>query len=215
MRFWPEFRKHVTYKSQNIHRVGIFGFANAKENSKLYNDAYNVAYTLAKTGYTIVDGGGPGVMKAASCGGRAGGGKVIGVTFYPKNVPHFEGRDFSNPMDEEIKTDTYVTRTLTLIDNSDIFVIFNGGTGTLSEMSMAWALARIYYEDHKPIILYGNFWKKIFKVLKKNMLLRPEETKVYKIVNSPEEVLKAIIDLAEELEIKKEPVDLQNKIAAA
>lgn len=199
MNFWERFKKKPIIKSPNIQKVGIFGSADAQESSKLYNDAFKVAYALAKTGYTVIDGGGPGVMKAASCGAKAGGGKVIGVTFYPKNVFHFEGRDPHNPIDEEIKTSTYVGRTLTLIEKSDIFVIFNGATGTLSEFSMAWGLARIYFEKRKAIILYGNFWKDILRVFKKYLLLRPVESKVYRIVDSPEEVLKAIIELEKEM----------------
>lgn len=199
MNFWDRFKKEPIIKSPNVQKVGIFGFADAKESSKLYSDAFKVAYALAKTGYTVIDGGGPGVMKAASCGAKAAGGKVIGVTFYPKSAPHFEGRDPHNPIDEEIKTSTYVERTLTLIDKSDIFVIFNGATGTLSELSMAWGLARIYFEKRKPIIFYGNFWKDILKVFKKHLLLRPEEIRVYRIVDSPEEVLKAIFELEKEM----------------
>lgn len=166
----------------------------------MYQDAFDVAFALAKIGYTVVDGGGPGVMKAASLGAKAGGGKVIGVTFYPEDVTNFEGRCLENPIDKEIKTESYVERTLTLMKESQIYVVFNGASGTLSEFAMAWGLARLYFGHHKPIILYGNFWKKIMKALKKNMLLRPIENKVYKIVDCPKEVLRAIIDFEEEVE---------------
>ena len=59
---------------------------------------------------------------------------------------------------------------------------------------MAWGLARLYFGHHKPLILYGKFWKNIMKAFKENMLLREEESKVYKIVDDPEEVLQAIYD---------------------
>lgn len=186
-------------KAQSIQRVAVFGFADAKPQDKLYQDAYKVSYALAKAGYVVVDGGGPGVMQAASRGAKAAGGKVIGVTLYPKDAKNFEGRDPNNPIDVEIKTETYVERTLTLMKEGQVYVVFNGGSGTMSEFAMAWGLARIYFGHHKPLILYGNFWKEIMQVLKKNLKDRPEESRVYKIVNSPEGVLKAIKEFEEEI----------------
>ncbi len=186
-------------KAASIQNVAIFGFADAKPEDELYQDAYQVAYELASVGYTVVDGGGSGVMQAASKGAKAGGGKVIGVTLYPKDAKHFEGRDPDNPIDVEVKTETYVERTLTLMKEGQVYVIFNGGSGTMSEFGMAWGLARIYFGHHKPLILYGDFWEEIMDVLKKNMMHRPEESKVYKIVNSPEDVLKAIIKFEKEM----------------
>lgn len=189
-------------KASTIQNVAMFGFADAKETDKLYQDAYKVGYVLAKAGYTVVDGGGPGVMAAASRGAKAGGGYVIGVTLVPKpeNRPaDFEGKDENNPIDKEIKTETYVERTLTLMKEGQIYVVFNGASGTMSEFGMAWGLARIYFGHHKPLILYGNFWKEIMTTLKKNLMVRPEETKVYKIVNKPEDVLKAIREFEAEI----------------
>lgn len=198
------FSNQENHKVFNIEKITIFGYADAKPESRLYKDAYDVCRVLAEAGYTIVDGGGPGVMEAASLGAKNGGGKVIGVTLYPKDMPNYEGVSKNNPMDEEIKTTTYVERTLTLMQEGQAYVIFNGGTGTVSELGMAWGLARIYFGHHKPLILYGDFWKKIIKVLSENMLLRPEEKQVYKIVDTPHEVLKAIKEI--ELEIESERV---------
>ncbi len=198
---WKKIKKTpVTIKDSKIEQVAIFGFADAKENSSLYKETYKVAYELAKAGYSVVDGGGPGVMKAASTGAKAAGGKVVGVTFYPNEAEHFEGRCLDNPLDVEIETKNYLERTLTLLKEGQVYVIFNGATGTLSEFAMAWGLARLYFGHHKPLILYGKFWKKIMKTLKENMLIRPEENKVYKIVSSPREVLGAIQEFEKEIE---------------
>lgn len=183
-----------------VQRVAVFGFADARPGSRLYKDAYDVSQALAKSGYVVVDGGGPGVMEAATLGAKSVGGHVVGVTLYPKDSKNFEGRDLNNPIDEEIKTNTYVERTLTLMKEGQVYVVFNGASGTISEFGMAWGLARIYFGHHKPLILYGNFWKKIMKVLKQNLMVRPEESKVYKIVNSPEGVLKAIKEFEWEIE---------------
>ena len=186
-------------KPETINRVAIFGFADAKEGDWLYEEAKTTAEVLAKEGYIIVDGGGPGVMKAASQGAKMAGGKVIGVTFYPKDEMDFEGKDPTNEVDEEVITHNYVERTLRLLERGQIYVIFNGGTGTISEFGMAWGLARLYFGHHKPLILYGDFWKEIIEAFKKNMKIRPEELQVFKIVNSCHDVMKAITEFGQEI----------------
>lgn len=173
-------------------KITIFGFADAKEGDQVWKDAFNTAKLLAGNGYVVVNGGGPGVMKAATLGAHAGGGKTIGVSFYPKNAPYFEGRDQTNPIDEEIKTKHYLERTLKLLDMGDAYVTFKGGTGTISEFGMAWGLARLYFGHHKPFILFGRFWNEVLETFAKNMYIRGEELKVYRIVETPEQVLEEI-----------------------
>lgn len=183
-----------------IDRVAIFGFADAKEGDELYDAAKATAKALAEAGYTVVDGGGPGVMKAATEGAKLVGGKVIGVTFHPKDARNFEGRDPKNKVDEEITTKSYIERTVRLMEQGQAYVIFNGGSGTISEFGMAWALARLYFGHHKPLILYGNFWNEVIETFKRSMKIRPEELRVFKIVNSPQEVIVAIMEFVKEIE---------------
>lgn len=188
-------------KAESIHQVAIFGSSHTEENSALYNEAFTVCKKLAEAGYVVVDGGGPGVMRAASLGAKAVGGKVIGVTFEADARMHFEGKDPLNKVDVEIKTKNYVERTLTLLKEGQVYVIFNGGTGTISEFGMTWGLAKLYFGHHKPLILYGKFWENILQAFKDNMIMRPEELEVYKIVDSPNAVLQAILDFEHELQL--------------
>ncbi|KKQ67343.1 MAG: hypothetical protein US86_C0001G0270 [Candidatus Daviesbacteria bacterium GW2011_GWA2_38_24] len=206
MQIWKNFGKLLVSedkeidKARTIQNIAVFGFADAKENGPLYKEVFAVTKALAKAGYTIIDGGGPGVMRAATLGAKSEGGQVIGVTLYPKDMSHFEGRDTLNTFDEEVRTENYVERTLTLLREGQVYIVFNGGTGTVSEFAMAWGMARLYFGHHKPLILYGNFWKKIIKVFKENMKIRPEELKVYKVASSPSQVLKYIKDFEQEIE---------------
>lgn len=187
-------------KAKTIQYVAVFGYADASEKDDLFQTVREVSKELAEAGYTVVDGGGPGVMRAATIGAKEAGGRVIGVTLFSEDIPNFEGRDPKNLFDEEIKTSSYVERTLALMKMGQVYVVFNGGSGTLSELGMAWGLAKLYFGHHKPLILYGKFWEKIINVLKENMLLRPVELKVYKIVSTPGEVLDAIVDFEKEME---------------
>lgn len=186
-------------KAGTIDHVAIFGYADAVENSHLFKNVMEVSKKLAEAGYTVVDGGGPGVMRAATLGAKDGGGRVIGVTLTKEVIPHFEGRDPKNLFDKEIKTKNFIERTLALMDAGQIYVVFNGGTGTISEFGMAWGLARLYFGHHKPLILFGSFWLNIIKAFEENMLLRDHDLEVLKVVDSPEQVLKAIIDFEEEI----------------
>jgi len=175
-----------------VKNVTFFGCSQLKPGDVDYDAAYQTAKLLAQNGYLIINGGGPGVMKASSEGAKAGGGKTIGVSFNPKDMTHFEGRDPSNLVDQEILVDNYVLRTLKLLELGDVYVIFNGGTGTISEFGMAWGLAKLYFGHHKPLLLYGTFWHEIMETFAKNMLIRPEEVRVYRIVTTPQQVLEEI-----------------------
>lgn len=175
-----------------IQKITFLGYADAKEGDEPYKNAYEVAKICAQNGYIVVNGGGPGVMKAATLGAKSAGGRTIGVTFYPKDIPVFEGRDEENKVDELLVVDNYLERTLKLLEIGQVFIIFNGGTGTISEFGMAWGLARLYFGRHKPLILYGNFWQEIIFAFTKGMYIRPEERQVFKIVNDPIQVIDAL-----------------------
>lgn len=199
------------YSEHKIHQIAILGYSDALENDELYKSVIEVSKKLAEAGFIIVDGGGPGVMRAATLGAKQAGGQVIGITWYPEYLPNFEGRDPRNLFDKEIKTESYIERTLTLMHQGQAYVIFNGGSGTISEFGMAWGLARIYFGHHKPLILYGKFWENIMETFKKNMFLRPEELKVYKIVETPDQVLEAIWEFEEELKRGLHPTTAATK----
>lgn len=172
--------------------ISFLGNSSAKPTDPEYRAAYEVAKLLATHGYTVVNGGGPGVMEASSIGAKSVGGETIGVTFYPKDTTTFEGRTMTNPLDHEMITDNYLERTLKLLAVGHMYIFFNGGTGTISEFGMAWGLARLYFGHHKPLILYGDFWQGVVDGFRENMRLRPEEMEVFKIVNTPEKALAAV-----------------------
>jgi len=186
-------------KPKLIKAVSVFGFADAKESEKLYREAYEVGRVLAQAGLVVVNGGGPGVMEAASRGAKSVSGKVIGVTFYPVETTTFEGRAWSNPIDEEVVCGNYLERTMKLLGLGDAYIILNGGTGTISEFGMAWGLARLYFGHHKPLILYGEFWRKILAEIRKYMPIRSEEVKVYKVCGNTDELIFAIEQFEKEL----------------
>lgn len=175
-----------------IKNIAFFGDANISETDETYTDTFAVAEALGEKGYVIVDGGGPGVMEAATSGAKKGGGKTVSVTFDPVGAVGYEGRYIKNVTDTEVVTTNYIERMFKLFEYGDIFIIFKGGSGTVSEFGTAWVLAKIYYGYHKPIILYGSFWAEILDVFRKNMNIDSTEMSVFEICNNKEEVLLAV-----------------------
>lgn len=177
---------------KKIHAVSFLGYADAQEGDPLYNSAKEVARMVAEQGMVVVNGGGPGVMRASTEGAHEGGGKAYVATFYPKHMGSFEGKDPLNKADKEIVMNNYLDRTLKLLELGNAYMLFNGGTGTISEFGMAWGLAKLYLGHHKPLILYGEFWHQIVEVFAANMKIRPEALRVYRIVTTPEAAIEAL-----------------------
>ncbi|BCX14400.1 MAG: hypothetical protein KatS3mg088_083 [Patescibacteria group bacterium] len=186
---------HVVFKN-----IAFFGDADVPPESREYKDAFELAKTLAMHGFTIVNGGGPGVMDASTKGAQSVGGETLSVTFNPKDAPGFEGRYVGNITDHEIKTTNYIERMFKLIEHADLFIIFRGGTGTISEFGTAWVLAKLYYGHHKPFILFGKHWPAIIDTLRRNMNLDKNELSVFEICQDVSEVLPAIKRLHKKLE---------------
>lgn len=179
--------------------VAFFGDAAVSEKSQPYRMAFEAAKILAEEGYAIVNGGGPGVMDASTKGAESVGGETISVTFYPKHATGFEGRYVGNVTDKEVKTTNYIERMFKLMEHADIFLIFRGGTGTISELGTAWVLAKLYYGHHKPFILVGDFWKPVMRAIKESLLIDEKEKDVFEIVSTVEEIIPAMKRLEKDL----------------
>lgn len=186
-------------KTVKFKKVAFFGDAAVLPESAYYQAAYHVAKKLAKMGYTIVNGGGPGIMDAATRGAESVGGSTESVVFSPEHASGFEGRYLSNITDKEIKTHNYIERMYKLMEQSDIFLIFQGGTGTLSELGAAWVLAKLYYGHHKPFILVGSFWRQVIGAIHDNMLIDAKEMDVFRIVDGIDDILPTMKKLEEAL----------------
>ena len=197
----------MTFK--NLRAVTIFGFADCPPGDPLYRETVEVTRMIAEGGLEVVNGGGPGVMRAATEGAHEGGGMASVATFYPKFIENFEGKDPQNKADKEIIMNNYVDRTMKLLELGDAYVVFNGGTGTLSEFGMAWGLAYLYFGHHKPLILYGGFWYPIVEALVKNMRIgdRPGALRVYKIATTPEQVMQYLQEFDLEMPPRQEIKD--------
>lgn len=175
-----------------IKTVTFFGDSAIPEGDPIYESVWSAAQFLAKNDYAIVNGGGPGIMKAATDGAESVDGKTVAIYWQPKLASFFEGKNLANVTDESETFSNYLIRTLGLIEYGDAYVVCKGGTGTISEFGMVWALAKLYYGCHKPVILYGEFWDEIIESFQKNMYIDEIEAGVLYQANSPEQILELL-----------------------
>lgn len=177
---------------KSIKALTFFGSSIGNSGDPNFDEAQIIAREVAKMGIEVVDGGGPGVMSAATLGAKDIGGKTVSVDYIPKFATTFEGTFRDNITDKVYKEANYIERTRKLLELGDAYIIFNGGTGTISEFGMAWGLARLYFGHHKPLILFGYFWHYIIEEFRRRMRMRPEDLKVFTIASKPADVIKAI-----------------------
>lgn len=177
---------------RSIKAITFFGSSIGELGDPNFDAAQIIAREVAEKSIEVIDGGGPGVMSAATLGAKEVGGKTAAVYYDPKFATTFEGAAKKNLVDIQYKESNYVERTRKLLELGDAYIIFNGGTGTISEFGMAWGLARLYFGHHKPLILYGYFWHYIVEEFRRRMKIRPEELEVFTIASNPTDVIQTI-----------------------
>lgn len=181
---------------RKIAKIAFFGDAEATKNSSHYKLAWETARILAKAGYTIINGGGPGVMLAATLGAESVEGKteVVVIDGRINMGENFEGQYKKNisKVDKKLVENNYPDRLNRLLEEADAYVIFNGGTGTISEIGMAWSRSKFDFGNHKPLIFVGDFWHEVLDPIATFMEIDDQETSVYAIVEKPEEVYRVV-----------------------
>ncbi len=182
--------KGISHKPKRlINNITFFGDSAISAENEIYKIVYESAKLLAQNGYTIVNGGGPGLMKAATDGAESVNGKTAVVYWEPKLATVFEGKNLANIADETDAQSNYINRTFGLIEKGDAYVVCKGGTGTISEFGLVWALAKLYYGAHKPVILFGNFWKELVSSMQKYMLIDEKEFGVLYFAETPRDIM--------------------------
>jgi len=146
-----------------LHFVGpcitVFGSARFKEDHEYYQQARKLSGEIAKLGFTIMTGGGPGIMEAANRGAKDVGGKSVGCNIV---LPHEQHR---NPyLDKWVDIKYFFLRKTLLIKYSYAFIVMPGGFGTLDEFFEALTLVQTKKISTFPIIIFDqDFYKKILE----------------------------------------------------
>ncbi|MBI1745245.1 MAG: TIGR00730 family Rossman fold protein [Acidobacteria bacterium] len=195
--------------------VAIFGSARTREEDAMYQAARDLSALLAKSGFAVVTGGGPGIMEASNRGAREAGGLSIGCNI---ELPMEQG---INPyVDVAINFRYFFVRKTMFVKYSEGFIIFPGGFGTVDELFEALTLIQTGKIDHFPVVLFGSaYWGGLVHWLKKAVLtegkIDPQDMDLMLVTDSPEEACRIILDCYQKRCLKAIDKGEENKAGKA
>jgi len=178
--------------------VTFFGSSRAKEEDRYYKLAYETAFNLGKLGYTIVTGGGPGIMEAANRGAYDSGTLSVGLNIEIPTEQH--PNRYQNL---SLKFDYFFVRKVMLIKYSLAYVIFPGGFGTFDELFEALTLIQTGKSYRFPLILFGSeYWGPLLDYMRRVMVpagtIAEADLGLMSLADSPQEVLDLIYEHGKE-----------------
>lgn len=152
---------------RGLHKtVTIFGSARTPEDDPYFAKARELAAALAKSGYSVITGGGHGIMEAANRGAYEAGGNSIGFNI---TLPHEQ--TLNNYTTESLAFTHFAPRKIVMTLYADAYIYMPGGFGTLDELSEILTLVETGKTNRVPIVLFGSdFWKPFDEFVKSTML---------------------------------------------
>ena len=185
---------------RRLHFVGpcvtVFGSARFPEDHVYYRLAREVGAQLAHAGFTVMTGGGPGVMEAANRGAQEAGGRSIGCNI------ELPCEQEPNPyLDEWVEFDHFFVRKVMLVKYSYAFVVMPGGFGTMDEIFETLTLVQTGKILDLPVVVMGSeYWSEMIDFVSGTMVregtISPEDAERWMITDSPEEAVSAIVKAA-------------------
>ena len=206
-----EFVEGFERLSQIQPSVSIFGSARTAPDHPYYALTEEIARKLSDAGFSVVSGGGPGIMEAANRGAHAGLSPSVGLNI---ELPH---EQVGNPFqDIGLSFQHFFARKVMFVKYAKAYVVMPGGFGTLDELVEALTLIQTGKSVRMPIILvHRPFWTGLVDWFKSTLVtegvISPEDLELFTIANSADEVLDIIFRFyetsgfeatAEEQEIK-------------
>ncbi len=177
--------------------VSIFGSARIQPGHRWYERTVELARLLSDAGFSVISGGGPGIMQAANQGAFAGESLSIGLNI---QLPHEQHGNAWQDMGISFKY--FFNRKLAFIRSSMALVCMPGGFGTLDELCEALTLVQTGKTRRIPIILCdGAFWGGLLEWMRRelegNRLISPGDVDLMQVIDEPQAVVDAIFDAYE------------------
>jgi uncharacterized protein (TIGR00730 family) len=173
--------------------VSIFGSARILEGHPYYTAAVEVGRRFAEARFTVVTGGGPGLMEAANRGAREGGGTSVGFNI---ELPH---EQHSNPyLDVSLTFRHFYARKTMFVKAAEGFVIFPGGFGTLDELFESLTLIQTGKVLHFPVVLFHSaYWQGLLAWFREQVLaegmVSPEDLDMLVVSDDPAETVATVV----------------------
>ena len=171
--------------------VSIFGSARIKPGAKYYKDAEETARLLAKAGFAVITGGGPGIMEAGNKGAYETGGNSVGL-----NITLPQEQEANRYQTLSLDFHYFYARKVMFVKYASAFVCFPGGYGTLDEFFETMTLIQTLKVEAFPVVLYGSeYWQGLAEWIRGALIpeyIDPEDIDIFKIVDSPQEVVRVV-----------------------
>jgi hypothetical protein len=189
-----EFDKGYNLIKKYPRSVSILGSARFGEDNIYYKKAESLASRIVKElGYAVVTGGGPGIMEAANKGAYEAGGASLGFVI---KLP--QEQSINKYLTEYVEFDYFFSRKTLLFFAAETYIYFPGGFGTFDELLEIVTLIQTKKIVKTPVVLVGKeFWQPFLDLIKQklaveNNAINMEDTDIYKIVDSEDEIIDII-----------------------
>jgi uncharacterized protein (TIGR00730 family) len=183
----------ATDRLSQIHpAVSIFGSARTRPGQPYYQLTERIARLLSDAGFSVISGGGPGIMEAANKGAFYGQSPSVGLNI---QLPH---EQVSNSYQNISQTfHHFFARKVMFVKFASAYVVMPGGFGTLDELMEALTLVQTGKTRRMPIILVGSqFWAGMLDWFRTALLdekcISPEDMNLIQLIDNPEDVVSAI-----------------------
>src|SRR5439155_11393237 len=174
--------------------IAIFGSARTRETDPMYEATRDTARRLAKAGFAVITGGGPGIMEAANRGAHEVGGLSVGCNI---ELPKEQGL---NPyVSIAVNFRYFFCRNPMFMKYSEGFVLFPGGFGTLDEMFEALTLIQTRKVQRFPVVLFGSsYWRGLIDWMRDRLLaetkIDPADLSLLTVTDSPQEACTVVLN---------------------
>ena len=167
--------------------VTVFGSARAKADDPYYAAGRKLGGALARRGFAVITGGGPGIMEAVNRGCQEAGGLSVGC-----NIELPNEQELNDYVDLGVEFRYFFVRKNMFVKYARGFVIFPGGFGTLDELFESLTLAQTGKIEHFPIVLFGTpYWKGLIDWMKESVLgsgaIAADDLKLMTMTDDPDE----------------------------
>jgi uncharacterized protein (TIGR00730 family) len=187
--------------------VSVFGSARVKPGTPYYQLAEDTARMLSDAGFTVISGGGPGLMEATNKGAFGGGGLAVGLNIdLPGEQPASRYQHIS------LRFKHFFTRKAMFAKVATAFVVLPGGYGTLDELFEALTLVQTGKTRHMPIILVGEaYWRGLITWMRERLagegMISPTDLDLLQVFDEPQDVVDAIFAFYEKRGFAPSPAE--------
>ncbi|MBI5831336.1 MAG: TIGR00730 family Rossman fold protein [Armatimonadetes bacterium] len=174
--------------------ISLFGSARLAPGHEYYQAAEQTAALLAQAGFTVITGGGPGIMEAGNKGAFEAGGKSVGLNIhlpFEQTANHWQHLS--------LRFHYFFVRKTMFVKYSSGFVVFPGGFGTVDELFESLTLVQTDTIRHFPVVLFGSaYWAGLLDWLRTSVAgagcIAPADMGLFRVTDDPAEAVQLVLD---------------------